>query len=273
MGIRSARAEANLSVVRNIPIEGIVSSPNQPRKHFVDQAMDELAASMEQVGLLQPITVRTTGNRKYELIAGERRLRAAERLGWTHIHALVVDATPTHAALMTVIENLQRENLHFFEEAQGYLVLINEHGMTQEQVARRVGKRQSTVANKLRLLRISAPLREMIIRSSLTERHVRSVLRLPDEASQAAILKRASDNGWTVRQCEQAVEQRLKEIAVPLPQVPGQKIKGLLRDSRIFVNAVIATVDEIRKAGIPVQITRKEDSDSIVLEIRFPRSG
>ena len=133
----------------SIPIAQIVPSPNQTRRLFSQAALDELATSMEQVGLLQPITVRAAAQKKYELVAGERRLRAARQLGWRYIEARVIDVPQQNAALLTIIENLQRENLNFFEEAESYKLLMQEYGMTQDQIAYRIGKRQSTVSNTL----------------------------------------------------------------------------------------------------------------------------
>nr|WP_122012586.1 ParB/RepB/Spo0J family partition protein [Maliibacterium massiliense] len=266
------RQDAPAATVRAIPIENIAPSPYQPRRTFRSESLDELAASLDQVGLLQPITVRCSAPRRFELIAGERRLRAAQRLGWTHIDALVLDVSDQDAALLTVIENLQRENLHFFEEAEGYLCLIRDHGLTQEQVARRVGKRQSTIANKLRLLRLPPALRAMVVASQLTERHARAVLRLGDEESQTLLLRRASEQGWTVRRLEQEVERQL-ENRLPSRTSPMQKVVRLMRDSRIFVNAVKRTVDEIQSVGIDARMTRREEGADIVLEIRIPRLG
>ncbi len=254
----------------SIPIAQIVPSPNQTRRLFSQAALDELATSMEQVGLLQPITVRAAAQKKYELVAGERRLRAARQLGWRYIEARVIDVPQQNAALLTIIENLQRENLNFFEEAESYKLLMQEYGMTQDQIAYRIGKRQSTVSNKLRLLRIPLSLREYVLAQGLTERHVRAALRLQQERLIGEALHLAADEHWTVKQVEDYVAKKLDHTPPPAP-APQQNVTTLLRDSRIFVNAIGETFREIRKTGVPAQMRQRDEEDGIVIEIFLPR--
>ena len=152
-----------------IPVDAIRANPYQPRKYFSDESLAELANSIKLNGLLQPITVRQTGTGKYELIAGERRLRASKLAGLSEIKAIVVsNAIDQDIAMIALIENLQRENLHFFEEAEGYQSLIREHGFTQEQLAARLSKNQSTIANKLRILRLSRVVKAKLLEVNLT---------------------------------------------------------------------------------------------------------
>ena len=256
--------------VISIPIAQIIPSPNQTRRMFTQAALDELAASMEHVGLLQPITVRACAQRQYELVAGERRLRAAKQLGWRYIEARVIDVPQADAALLTIIENLQRENLNFFEEAESYKLLMHEYNMTQDQIAYRIGKRQSTVSNKLRLLRIPVPLREYILAHGLTERHVRAALRLQHERLISDALHRAADENWTVKQIENYVTQSLAQS--PASKPPHPNVTTLLRDSRIFVNAIAETFREIRKTGVPAQMKQREQEDGVIIEIFLPRT-
>ncbi|MEG0767372.1 MAG: ParB/RepB/Spo0J family partition protein, partial [Clostridia bacterium] len=156
--------------IRWIPIESIRPNPRQPRKQFDADALGELAASIRQVGLLQPITVRAIGAQGFELIAGERRLRACQQIGMAQIEAMVLPVHDGDSALMALIENLQREDLHYFEEAEGYLAIMRMHGLSQEELALRIGRSQSAVANKLRLLRLEDPVRTILCEGRLAER-------------------------------------------------------------------------------------------------------
>ena len=172
-------AQRNAEGVWSIPISTIDPNPHQPRQSFDEEALNALAASIRQVGLLQPVAVRAVGIARYELIAGERRLRACEKLGMTHINALVLPATENHSALLALVENLQREDLHYLDEAEGYLEVLRTCAMTQEALAERIGLSQSAVANKLRLLKLDPPVRAALRACGLTERHARALLKLP----------------------------------------------------------------------------------------------
>ena len=164
--------------VARIPIEAIRPNPYQPRCVFAQEALEELCASIKQYGLLQPISVRKAGNDAYELIAGERRLRACRMAGMTAIDAIVFSAYEQDSAVIAMMENLQRENLHYMEEAEGYQNLIRDHGLSQDELARRLGKNQSTIANKMRILKLPLTVKRMLLQYNLTERHARALLRL-----------------------------------------------------------------------------------------------
>lgn len=267
----TAAAHEQKNGVLSIPLSQIVTSPNQTRRIFSQASLDELAASMEQVGLLQPITVRAAGQRRYELVAGERRLRAAKQLGWRYIEARLIDVPQVNAALLTIIENLQREDLNFFEEAESYKLLMQEYGLTQDQIAYRIGKRQSTISNKLRLLRIPPALREFTLAHHLTERHVRAALRLLDEKKISDVLHQAAEGGWTVKEMEDYVTRLIEHPDAAKPS-PKPTVTALLRDSRIFVNAISETFRDIRKTGVPAQMKQKQQDDGILIEIFLPRS-
>lgn len=200
--------------VSSIPISKIKTNPYQPRKFFSENAIKELARSIREVGLLQPITLRSTAS-GYELVAGERRLRACKMLGMKEISAIVVpNMRECEAALLAMIENLQREDLHFLEEAEGYQSLMRQHGLTQEELGRRLSKSQSCIANKVRLLRLPRSIKEKIISYQLTERHARALMRLPDESLQNKIADRAGREGLSVMATENLVEQELARIYV-----------------------------------------------------------
>ena len=175
------------TMLTSIPVNCILPNPYQPRKVFPDESLQDLCESIRQVGLIQPISVRKLGGPYYELIAGERRLRACRMAGIRRIDAIVLPANDQDSAMVALVENLQRENLSFFEEAEGYYNLINEHGFTQEELARRMGKTQSAVANKLRLLKISPAIRRRLAESTLSERHARALLRIHDEIGRAHV--------------------------------------------------------------------------------------
>ena len=174
-----------------IRIENIRPNPYQPRKKFERASLEELCESIKQYGIIQPINVRISGS-GYELVAGERRLRAAEMAGLREIPAIILDVSDNDSAIMALIENLQREDLTYFEEAEGYQNLLSEHNLTQEELAEKIGKSQSTIANKIRLLRLSPLIKKILIDNSLTERHARALLKLHDEQLQLKVLKRSA---------------------------------------------------------------------------------
>ena len=194
-----------------LPIDIIHPNPYQPRTHFDQRALEELCASVKSFGILQPITVRRLGG-TYELVAGERRLRAAKMAGLTSVPAVIVNLDEEDSALIALLENLQRCDLTFLEEAEGYENLMRLHGLTQEQIAQKIGKTQSAVANKLRLLRLPSIVKKKIREYNLTERHARALLRLGDDCKlQAETVERIAARGLNVSQTEQWIEKLLKE--------------------------------------------------------------
>ena len=190
-----------------IPIDLIRPNPYQPRKKFDQSSMDELCKSIKQYGVIQPINVRKISNTHYELVAGERRLRATAMSGQKEIPAIIVDVGEDDSAVMALIENLQRENLGYMEEAEGYLNLIKEHGLTQEELAQKIGKSQSTIANKIRLLRLPPMVKKILADNGLTERHARALLKLNDEQLQLKVLQKVVEKGLNVRKTEELVQK------------------------------------------------------------------
>ena len=205
--LRDENQPAAQDTLQMIPISQIRPNPYQPRKYFSDEAIRELSSSIRQIGLLQPINVRQIGPERYEVIAGERRLRASKLAGLTHIKAIVRnEAYDTDVAMIAMIENLQREDLNPMEEAEGYQTLMQQYNMTQEETAQRVGKSRSAVANALRLLNLCPPVRAMVEDGRLTNGHARALLPLSpalQETTAASILK----NDLSVRQTEQLVKK------------------------------------------------------------------
>ena len=249
-----------------IGISHIFPNPAQPRAHFDEQGIRELASSIAQHGILQPLTVRQTGSR-YELVAGERRLRAAQMLRMAAVPCVIVRVSDRESALLALIENLQRRDLDFFEVALGYRRLMDTYGLTQAEAASRVGKSQSAVANKLRLLRFDTETMERIRAHRLTERHARALLRLdPEDVGKA--LDEMIARGMTVAQAEQYVEKLLvQEVEKKKSAAP----RIVLRDSRIFLNTVNRALKVMKDAGVPAQCKQATEGDWVVLTIRVPR--
>lgn len=257
--------------VSSIPISKIKTNPYQPRKFFSENAIKELARSIREVGLLQPITLRSTAS-GYELVAGERRLRACKMLGMKEISAIVVpNMRECEAALLAMIENLQREDLHFLEEAEGYQSLMRQHGLTQEELERRLSKSQSCIANKVRLLRLPRSIKEKIISYQLTERHARALMRLPDESLQNKIADRAGREGLSVMATENLVEQELARIYVSEDDTQ-RKVRCHLGHT-IYLNSIRHTIEKIRGCGAEIDVVREDKPDKVVLTIEIPKVG
>ncbi len=257
--------------VSSIPISKIKTNPYQPRKFFSENAIKELARSIREVGLLQPITLRSTAS-GYELVAGERRLRACKMLGMKEISAIVVpNMRECEATLLAMIENLQREDLHFLEEAEGYQSLMRQHGLTQEELGRRLSKSQSCIANKVRLLRLPRSIKEKIISYQLTERHARALMRLPDESLQNKIADRAGREGLSVMATENLVEQELARIYVSEDDTQ-RKVRCHLGHT-IYLNSIRHTIEKIRGCGAEIDVVREDKPDKVVLTIEIPKVG
>ena len=257
--------------VSSIPISKIKTNPYQPRKFFSENAIKELARSIREVGLLQPITLRSTAS-GYELVAGERRLRACKMLGMKEISAIVVpNMRECEAALLAMIENLQREDLHFLEEAEGYQSLMRQHGLTQEELGRRLSKSQSCIANKVRLLRLPRSIKEKIISYQLTECHARALMRLPDESLQNKIADRAGREGLSVMATENLVEQELARIYVSEDDTQ-RKVRCHLGHT-IYLNSIRHTIEKIRGCGAEIDVVREDKPDKVVLTIEIPKVG
>lgn len=255
----------------NIPIENIAPNPYQPRKSFNSLALDELSDSIKSYGVLQPINVRKIGEKGYELIAGERRLRAAKLAGLEEIPAIVVEVLEQDSAVIALIENLQREDLNFLDEAEGYYNLINDHGMTQEELARKVGKNQSTIANKLRLLRLPQDIKREILKNNLTERHARALLKLPDEKMQHKVVKTVVARSLNVKKTEDLIEKYLDEIAVTKEKPSERRIRGKI-NYNIYVNTIKNTYKEILKTGFKMQYNQEDKGDYIEISIKVPKA-
>jgi len=256
--------------VRTIPIKNIVPNPNQPRQDFDKAALQDLAISIMEYGLMQPITVRQTGPFDYELIAGERRFTACKNLGMTYIPAIVMKANETDSAILALVENIQRENLNYIEEAEAFCALITEHGLTQEELADKLGKGQSTIANKIRILRLSPEIRKILTENSLTERHARALLRLPEERQQMRILKIVVDRGLNVSKTEELVDKLLRGPDRPYPEPKNMRV---FKDLRIFTNTIKQAVDMMKRSGIDARAKKRENDTYIEYTIVIPKNS
>ena len=250
--------------VLRVPVEKILPNPYQPRKDFEAEALDDLAASIAEYGVLQPLLVARGAGDTYILIAGERRLRASKLAGLSDVPVIVSNYTEQQIAEIALIENLQREDLHFFEEAEGYEKLMTQFSLTQEAMAMRVGKKQSTIANKLRLLNLPLEIRNAIKEAGLTERHGRALLKLKDRDQQEQALKLIIKNGWNVKQTDEYVAKLLADNE-PKPK----KRMLIVNDVRIYLNSVKKIVGTINEAGIPAQIKQELDGDDVVVTLRI----
>ena len=250
--------------------EDIVPNPVQPRKLFDDEGLEELSRSIKDYGILNPLSVRLRGSR-YELVAGERRLRAARLAGLKEVPCILLDVNMEDASLIALVENLQRRDLDFIEEANGINQLIRMFGMSQEEAARRIGKSQSAVANKLRLLRLPQDVLEGLRQNGLTERHGRALLRLPDSESQRVALLYIIDNGLTVAATDAYIDALLQAPEEPEPPKAEGRRTFVLKDVRVFLNTLSRSIDLMKQGGIDAGVRREETEDQLILTISIPK--
>lgn len=254
-----------------IPARMILPNPHQPRKNFNWDDLEGLAESIHHNGLLQPITVRRTEDGRYELISGERRLRACKMAGISAIPSIIIEINEEKSALLAVIENLQRENLHFFEEALAIERLIKGFGISQEELSRKLGKSQSALSNKLRILRLPDEIRYNVMIYGLTERHARALLRLPSTALMEQVIDTVVEQGLTVSATEQLICDILTKN--PEKEKKGKKVM-VFKDVRIFINTLNHAVSTMRKSGINAKATKNETDDYIeyIVKINKPQN-
>lgn len=258
--------------IQQVNIEDIVPNPFQPRKTFNEEALRELASSIAEFGVIQPVLVRRK-EQGFELIAGERRLRASKLAGLKEVPIIVKEFTDKEVAELAMIENLQREDLHFLEEAEGYYQLLVNFGLTQEELAKRVGKNQSTIANKMRILKLAPEIRSVLVAENLTERHARSLLKLDDEQKQMQVLDIVRQKGLNVRETEGLIEDVLDDISREISKKakPKQNFVKMIRDVRIFVNSINSLVKDMKKAGMNVKMDQEQDDDYITINMKIPK--
>lgn len=245
-------------------------TPNiyQPRKYFNEEAIDELAQSIKAFGIIQPLTIRKMGTDRYELVAGERRLRAAKKLGLQEVPAIIIDITDKDSAAIALLENLQREDLNYLEEAEAYYNLIKDHSYTQEQLAEIIGKKQSTIANKIRLLKLDDEIRTILLENKLTERHARALLKLPTPELMKSILSVVISRNLNVKKTEELIEKELLKLSKDEVAADGRKrIKGIF-SPKVYINTVRQVFD---KYGIMAQYSSRDLEDSIQITVTIPK--
>lgn len=252
--------------VLELPIHEIRPNPSQPRQEFRDEELGELALSISQVGVLQPLSVRRTPD-GWELIAGERRLRAAQMAGLPRVPCLPVEADEETSALLALVENLQRKDLDVWEEAAALRQLMERHHLTQEEAARRVGKSQSAVANKLRLLKLPEDVIDTLRAHRLTERHARALLRLDSPVQQREALEHIIKRQLNVAKTEEYINRLCGGRKVPRRAAPIYRI----RDVRLFLNTVDRGLAVMQSAGVNAQCGREETESEITLTIHIPK--
>ncbi|MGG1314113.1 MULTISPECIES: nucleoid occlusion protein [Cohnella] len=251
--------------VKQIPVSDIVPSPYQPRSIFDDERIDELCQTIKTLGVIQPVVVRQR-NGKYELIAGERRWRAVVKLGMANIPAIVREINDSQAASMALIENLQREGLTAIEEATAYQKLMDLHQLTQESLAQRLGKSQSTIANKIRLLQLGDTVKQALLERKITERHARALLALPDEELQNKVLQEIIDKEWNVKQTETRIAFLLQAN-----QKPKTRRVSFTKDVRLALNTIRQSVEMVTGSGIPIKASERDCEDHIEIVIHIPK--
>lgn len=258
------------STVKYIAVDQIAPNPYQPRKFFDKEAIEDLAGSILEYGVMQPISVRLINNNSYELVAGERRLRASRVAGLDKIPVIIVNIKDQDSALVAVIENIQRENLNYIEEAIGYNNLLSDYKFTQDELAQRLGKSQSTIANKVRLLRLSKDVQKILIDNGLSERHARALLRLNNEDEQLEILKKVLKYTLNVKKTEDLVEKYL--LNETKNQKPAPKVKRIIKDIRLFSNSIIQSVNLMKESGYQTEyiMDKVEDGYEILIKVTNP---
>ena len=249
----------------NIKVDNIFPNTYQPRKVFNEEALNELSQSIKEYGVIQPITVRKIGE-KYELVAGERRWRASRIAELEFIPCNIIDITDTQSAEIALLENLQREDLNFMEEAEAYFNLINDHRFTQEELAKRMGKKQSTIANKLRLLKLGEAVRMLCLENNLTERHARALLSLPTEELQLKVIKKVIKDSLNVKKTEELINTELLKLAGE--QMKKRKGKGVL-PGKLYVNTIKQVLN---KFNIPAEYKLKDSEEFIEITVSIPKN-
>ena len=250
-----------------LSVDKIRPNPSQPRRFFDEASLEELSRSILRYGILQPLTVRR-GAQGYELIAGERRLRAAKLAGLREVPCLLARADEEASPLLALIENLQRRDLHWYEEASAISKLISAYGLSQEQAAEKLGKSQSAIANKLRLLRLSPECVALLREHGLNERHARARPRLENDEARLAAAREIAARGWNVSQAEAYIDALLRRSAATEP--PKQP-NYIIKDVRIFLNSIRRQLGIMQRAGVDAAVEREDTEDEIRMVIRIPR--
>ncbi|OEH91981.1 nucleoid occlusion protein [Bacillus solimangrovi] len=260
-------SEVRTNEVKEIPINDIVPNQFQPRTIFIDKKIEELSQTIDAHGIIQPIVVRQNLEGQYEIIAGERRFRAVQKLGWDTIPAIIKEMNDTETASVALIENLQREELSAVEEAAAYAKLLELHGLTQEGLAKQLGKGQSTIANKLRLLKLPEEVQLSIMEKKITERHARALIPLKDGEKQVKLLNEIIQFQLNVKQTEDRVVKMLEGKQ----KKRKPKFKAVSKDMRIAMNTIRQSLDMVADSGMNVDSEEEEFEEYYQFTIRIPK--
>lgn len=265
--------------VIQIPINKIVPNKYQPRTVFDDEKIEELSRTIHTHGVIQPIVVRPSADStdRYEIIAGERRYRAMKKLEWEEVPAIVRSLSDKETASIALIENLQREELTAIEEALAYQQLLELHSLTQEALAQRLGKGQSTVANKLRLLKLPTFVQEAILHREISERHARALIAIKDEQLQRQLIEATKEYDWNVRQLEEQIQLLLHpkqedEEEIEKPKKTKPKLKAISKDVRIALNTIKQSLTMVSKSGIDVKTEEEDTEDYYQITVKIPKN-
>src|SRR5690625_4327529 len=262
-------SDKNQDDVVQLKVEEIVPNEYQPRTQFDDEKIKELAQTLQTHGMIQPIVVRKKDENKYEVIAGERRLRAAKSLGWETISAIIRELSDTETASLALIENIQREELSVIEEAQAYSMLLEMHELTQEALAQRLGKSQSTVANRLRLLSLPDNIQDGLLHKKITERHARSLMTLKTTEEQVEYYEKVIEQGLTVRELDDLIKS---DYAKPVEKKQRKKPKLVSKDVRIATNTIKRSLKMISDTGIDVESEEEDLDDYYQITIKVKKN-
>nr|WP_242517813.1 nucleoid occlusion protein [Halobacillus sp. GSS1] len=257
----------NPDEVVQVPVERVQPNRYQPRAIFNNEKISELAQTIHTHGMIQPIVLRRLNEEEYELIAGERRWRAVQSLGWETVPAIIREMNDSQTASVALIENLQREELTVIEEAVAYAKLLELHQITQEALAQRLGKSQSTIANKLRLLKLPESVQQAVMDKKITERHARALIALKEEEQQEKILAEIIEKQLNVKQ----TEERIAKLNDPSPKKKKPKMKGVNKDMRIAMNTIRQSLTMVTDTGIDLETDEEDHDDYYQITIKIPK--
>ena len=272
LDVRELAPAGSETLVREVSVAMIHTNPFQPRRWFREEPLAELAASVKEYGVLQPLLVRRDGQDRYELIAGERRLRAARLAHLATVPVIQVEMSDQEVAEVGLIENLQREDLHFLEEAESFKQLMGFFGLTIEKLAERMGKSASTVSARLRLLKLEPVVRDAVVEAEITEKHARALLKLEDPAAQLQVIRKIAEQNLTARETEQWVNLTVADMQNRNQDKPKPKEKTLnnVRDVRIVLNLLRHMTSDLKRDGLKVQMNQREEDGFLKVELLIP---
>ncbi|QFG01034.1 nucleoid occlusion protein [Psychrobacillus glaciei] len=261
----------HLEEVVNVAIDKIVPNRYQPRTVFDDGKIEELARTIHTHGVIQPIVIRKMDDDRYEIIAGERRFRAMSKLQWAEVPAIIRNLSDKETASIALIENLQREELTAIEEAVAYQKLLKLHELTQEALAQRLGKGQSTVANKLRLLKLPVEIQEAIMRKELSERHARALMQIKEKDVQIQLMNMTKEKHWNVKQLEAKVDELLNPPSKEDKKLAKPKRKAVSKDVRIALNTIKHSLSMVTKSGINIKTEEEDTEEFYQITVKIPK--